>query len=56
VPVGKWDHPAYDEVEINPDFKTIVDFRHINRKAFRTVFRQFVLLCRKLGLFGLKTL
>jgi len=56
VPVGKWDHPAYGEMEIKPDFKTIVDFRRINHKAFRPVFRQFVLLCCKLGLFGLKTL
>ena len=31
---------------LKPDFKTIADFRRINHKAFRPVFRQFVLLCR----------
>ena len=35
-----------------PDFKTIADFRRDNRDAFRPVFRQFVLLCKQLGLFG----
>ena len=37
---------------LKPDFKTIADFRRINHKAFRSVFRQFVLLCRELDLFG----
>src|SRR5689334_23448680 len=37
---------------LKPDFKTIADFRRINHKAFRPVFRQFVLLCRELNLFG----
>ena len=37
---------------LKPDFKTIADFRADNRKAFRAVFRQFVVLCRKLDLFG----
>jgi transposase len=37
---------------LKPDFKTIADFRRENRKAFRPVFRQFVLLCRQLDLFG----
>jgi IS5 family transposase len=37
---------------VKPDFKTIADFRRINHKAFRPVFRQFVLLCRELDLFG----
>ena len=37
---------------LKPDFKTIADFRSDNRAAFRAVFRQFVLLCRKLDLFG----
>ena len=32
--------------------KTIADFRRDNRNAFRSVFRQFVLLCRQLNLFG----
>ena len=31
-------------------FKTIADFRADNRAAFKPVFRQFVLLCRKLDL------
>ena len=37
---------------LKPDFKTIADFRRDNRHAFRQVFRQFVLLCRQLDLFG----
>src|ERR1700710_3175709 len=37
---------------LKPDYKTIADFRRINHKAFRPVFRQFVLLCRQLDLFG----
>jgi transposase len=37
---------------LKPDFKTIADFRSANRTAFRAVFRQFTLLCRKLDLFG----
>ena len=37
---------------LKPDFKTIADFRAENRKAFRAVFREFVVLCRKLDLFG----
>jgi transposase/IS5 family transposase len=37
---------------LKPDFKTIADFRADNRNAFRPVFRQFVLLCRELDLFG----
>jgi transposase len=37
---------------LRPDFKTIADFRRDNRKAFRPIFRQFVLLCRQLDLFG----
>ena len=36
---------------LRPDFKTIADFRK-DRHALRPVFRQFVLLCRKLDLFG----
>ena len=35
-----------------PDFKTIADFRRDNRAAFRQVFREFVILCRELDLFG----
>src|ERR687886_190591 len=37
---------------LKPDFKTIADFRRDNRAAFKPVFRQFVLLCRELDLFG----
>jgi transposase len=37
---------------LKPDFKTIADFRADNRAAFRAVFRRFVLLCKKLDLFG----
>src|SRR6516165_4420992 len=37
---------------LKPDFKTIADFRRDNRSASRSVFRQFVLLCRQLDLFG----
>jgi transposase len=35
-----------------PDFKTIADFRKDNGEAIRTACRQFVLLCRGLGLFA----
>ena len=37
---------------LQPDFKTIADFRKDNRRAFKAVFQQLVLLCRKLDLFG----
>jgi transposase len=37
---------------LKPDFKTIADFRSVNRAAFKRVFREFVLLCRRLNLFG----
>jgi transposase len=37
---------------LRPHFKTIADFRSDNRMAFRQVFREFVLLCRQLDLFG----
>ena len=37
---------------LKPDFKTIADFRRDNHAAFRAVFRQFVLLCWQLDLFG----
>ena len=37
---------------LKPDFKTIADFRRDNRAAFRAVFREFVLLCRQLDLYG----
>jgi transposase len=35
-----------------PDFKTIADFRKDNGKAIKNVCRQFVVLCRQLGLFS----
>src|SRR5712691_5462803 len=34
-----------------PDFKTIADFRRDNGEAIRAVCRQFIILCRQLGLF-----
>ena len=37
---------------LQPDFETIADFRRDNRTAFKAVFREFVLLCRKLDLYG----
>ena len=37
---------------LKPDFKTIADFRSANRAAFKKVFREFVILCRRLDLFG----
>src|ERR1035438_10177529 len=33
---------------LKPDFKTIADFRADNRAAFKSVFRQFTLLCKRL--------
>jgi len=38
--------------QLKPDFKTIADFRKANRAAFKKVFREFVVLCRDLDLFG----
>jgi transposase len=38
--------------KLRPDFKTIADFRKDNRKTFRGVFRQFVLVCKQMGLLG----
>jgi transposase/IS5 family transposase len=37
---------------LKPDFKTIADFRADNRAAFKRVFREFVVLCKRLNLFG----
>ena len=37
---------------LEPDFKTIADFRKDNTKGIRLVCRDFVLICRKLGLFN----
>ena len=38
--------------KLAPDFKTIADFRRDNGEAIRAVCRQFVLLCRNIGLIG----
>jgi transposase len=38
--------------KLAPDFKTIADFRKDNLKPLKAVSRQFLLLCRKLSLFG----
>lgn len=38
--------------KLRPDFKTIADFRKENRRCFKGVFRQFVLLCREMGMMG----
>lgn len=35
---------------LKPDHKTIAEFRRKHPKAFKQVFRQFVLICRQLGL------
>jgi transposase/IS5 family transposase len=37
---------------IRPDFKTIADFRKDNRACFKLLFKNFNLLCRRLGLFA----
>src|ERR1017187_1291087 len=34
-----------------PDFKTLADFRADNGKAIRAVCREFIVLCRRLGMF-----
>lgn len=38
--------------KLQPDFKTIADFRKENTKALKEVCRAFTLLCRELNLFG----
>lgn len=37
---------------LQPDFKTITDFRKDNKKALKMVFRDFTKLCDEWGLFG----
>ena len=37
---------------LRPDFKTIADFRRDHAKALKGGYRELVLLCRQLGLFG----
>ncbi len=38
--------------QLQPDFKTIADFRRENKIVFRQVFREFVVVCSSLDLFG----
>src|SRR4030081_1582411 len=38
--------------KLRADFKTIADFRRDNGEAIKAVGREFILLCRKLELFG----
>lgn len=38
--------------KLKPDHKTIAEFRRKSPKAFKAVFRKFVILCRGMGLFG----
>jgi len=38
--------------KLRPDFKTIADFRKENRKSFKGIFRQFVLVCKRMDLLG----
>jgi transposase len=38
--------------KLRPDFKTVADFRRDNGQAIKAVCREFILLCRKLELFG----
>jgi len=38
--------------KLRPDFKTIADFRRVNRAAITQVCREFTVLCKRLDLFG----
>lgn len=38
--------------KLTPDFKTIADFRKDNQDAIKKVFKEFIILCKKLDLFG----
>lgn len=38
--------------KLNPDFKTISDFRKDNKEAISSIFKKFVLLCKGWDLFG----
>jgi transposase len=42
--------------KLRPDFKTIADFRKHHTKALQALFREFVLLCKQLELFGAELL
>lgn len=37
---------------LKPDFRTNANFRRVNRSVFKQVFREFVILCRQLDLYG----
>jgi transposase len=39
--------------KLTPDQKTIANFRKDNKKALKNVFKAFVRLCAKLGLYGI---
>jgi transposase len=41
---------------LRPDFKTIADFRKDNPEALKSVFKEFVLFCYKMGLISMKVL
>jgi len=41
--------------DLRPDFHTIAEFRRINHKAMRALFREFLSFCRKLNLLKLET-
>lgn len=38
--------------QLRPDYRTIASFRRVNSAAFKQVFREFVIVCRRLNLFG----
>ncbi|MFH0889756.1 MAG: IS1182 family transposase [Candidatus Aenigmatarchaeota archaeon] len=40
---------------LQPDFRTISDFRKINAKALKNLFKEFLLLCKKLDLISMET-
>ena len=53
------EHEAHRNLEViwllrglRPSYKTIADFRKVNRKALKLVNRDFVLLCKELDLYG----
>lgn len=37
---------------LKPDYRTIASFRRVNCAAFKQIFREFVIVCRRLDLFG----
>jgi len=38
--------------KLSPDFKTVADFRRLNRESIRGVCREFTMMCRGMELFG----